>query len=193
MRKNFCLGIFAFFIFATVCSASDILVYDAGGQRIGILLGINEDHYGLNVASLDVFLTELNKIASITIPKASNSLADLPDDLGDLFPMRLVFFKNGNCTGEAGGYETFERIIRYQDVNNTTYYGYMKISEVLIDTYYSMYVIREGQCTSIPSGQTAHPITAITAAELPFQLPITFPIRYQYQTESKPGGGKPPR
>jgi hypothetical protein len=180
MRKSFCLGMLAFFLFANICSAGDIWIYDANSQQVGILVGMNDDY-------MDVFIPALSRVAGITIGAESG----IPTDRGRFVNYGITYYNNSTCTGAAGLFEPVEKLLQYEDYAGNFHYGY---AQSAIPTIFLYELTPWSGCMQLSSSVQAFPITIVPDSNIPFTVPIALPIKYQYQTDTKvSGGGKPPK
>lgn len=154
---------------------SGINVYDAGGQYLGVLLGMSEgddNHFNY----IEIFNSELQLALAIT------------KTTGALFaPQIRFYFESSNCSGtEAFANST---IGGTGDIPSVRFAGFLLLNPYVSDEYYSYsfpqvtislnsakYGGLSGcQSVSISGG---FPITKYNVEDLPINFPIAFPLQY---------------
>ena len=183
MKKRFCLGILAFFILVSISSAGDIWVYDANGNQLGILVGLNDSY-------LDVFIPSLNRITGIVIGGEGEMIPTNRGTIIDYSQYGWTYFNSSDCTGPAGLNEPVEKLVRYQDGKNDFHYGY---AESTPNPSAFSYRLDGFSKSCVAMDRQAFAITEVVEAEIPFPLPIALPITYQHQADTKSNNGKPPK
>lgn len=162
--------------FVPISAAADVWVYDANNQKIGILLGISDD-------SLEVFLPSLKQTTSITIG-TEFSEGIQPEKMGFIDDNSRTLHQDSACTSAPGLYDGPERLSYFNPPNGNPYYGYAKADLTKLTTYNYMLEYHSGECTQIPGGAKGYPITTVTAGQIPFTIPISLPVRFQYESGS---------
>jgi hypothetical protein len=165
-----------FIAFVPISAAADVWVYDANNQKVGILLGIKDD-------SLEVFLPSLKQTTSITIG-TEFSEGIQPETMGFIDDNSRILFQSSACTGTPGLFDGPEKLSLFKPPNSTPYYGYAKADLTKLTTYNYMWDSYSAECIPIPGGANGYPITIVPAEQIPFTIPISLPVRFQYESGS---------
>jgi hypothetical protein len=165
-----------FIAFVPISATADVWVYDANNQKIGILIGVKDDGF-------EVFLTSLKQSTKITIG-AELEGGIQPEQIGFISEYELTFYKDSTCTGSPGIYEKPESLFLFKPPNSTPFYGYAKADLTKLTTYNYRLDYYSGECTPIPGGANGYPITIVPAEQIPFTIPISLPVRFQYESGS---------
>jgi hypothetical protein len=170
----------------SICDASDcqgkpgigaILVYDSGSpqQYLGFLLEYKNApfHQGItpvNIKVAEIFIPSFNKVAYINL---NSNPGPVNQYEGDILKAR-IYYEDENCAGTAyvewpnvlcGGY--------YPDV----FYLSTEISSTNISKSYLQY---DGCANGTPGPAEVFSASEISKEDVPFTLPITLPLSYEY-------------
>jgi hypothetical protein len=161
-----------------ICNALDckgpVRVYDADGQYLGILLSLPTER-GRWVA--EIFIPSLNVAAIISENSGSGEIVSEGD----------VYFETINCPNNFGNFflndtpaDKISTGIIYRFGNSPPRYFYgsnpLKFSTNVWSTLYST-----GDChnQSGRGSNEGYPATEILEADIPFNLPVALPLRYE--------------
>jgi len=156
--------------------AGDIWVYDAKNQKIGILIYIDDEF-------ISVFLPSLNRLTKITI--GSEVTGVQIEKMGLIGERWATYYQDSACAGTPGDIEA-EIIYLHNPINRTPSYRYSKIDLTKLTSY--EYVLRHdtGECSPYDGGSVkGFPTVIVPSDQIPFATPISFPVKFQYNSSVK--------
>jgi hypothetical protein len=148
-------------------SPSAIKVYDANNQYLGIFV-----HKEPGASFLRIFVPDLNAFAGI------DSLS------GNLYSVPLWFTESG-CSGtpyfpySMSGPWTFPPSLFSN--NNTPYMIGSDVVSVTYKSYGSHSSSGKYSCSEMGGSNYGHPAAAVSSKDIPFTLPVPFPVLYDIQ------------
>ena len=162
--KKIIIFLFLFILMAPAIAFSDVRVYDAGDQYLGVL--IEYDTTGLKV-----YVPKVNKVLYISYEDGNIHGINL-----------MLYFTGTGCTGTP--YVLSNTIHNYIFEYSSTYYERNTADNCQEITVKSDYHYG-GNCDDYEQVKTVCPLIEVQKESLPFTTPITLPIRLDYSSEKR--------
>jgi hypothetical protein len=208
MKKVLVVSVLMVLLMASTALA-EVKVYDADGQYLGILM-VYDGH------SADIYIPSMGKFINSLMYKCDSAWMCRYDSLScDFWDHFEILFQGADCAGEAymRPYTNWDRMwpqVDYIFYRTDIDKCYLVMPGVYKKCYYYKAFGRDGEtnfncpqgteCRIVggPSVEWLHPLLEIPKEELPFTLPISLPLRYEYEaamplpvvTVTAPNGGE---